>query len=137
LEEAWNTTILKIGSMTPKSESKTSKKENTRIEIRNHPLFKMMVVEGSKYRTLSSRKNELRIKWEAPKLKELKSYIPGTVIKVAVKAGDRVEPGDLLMIYEAMKMQNKVFCPFPGVIKDINIKEGDRVPKGFVLAVYE
>lgn len=123
--------------MTPKSESKTSKKENTRIEIKNHPLFRMMVVEGSKYRTLSSRKNELRIKWEAPKLKELKSYIPGTVIKVAVKEGDKVEPGDLLMIYEAMKMQNKVFCPFPGVIKDINIKEGDRVPKGFVLAVYE
>lgn len=122
--------------MTPKSDSKVVKKVPLRDDIKKHPLFRMMVVEGSKYRTLSSRKNELRVKWEAPKLKELKSYIPGTVIKVAVKEGDRVEPGDLLMIYEAMKMQNKVFCPFPGVIKEINIKEGDRVPKGFVLAVY-
>jgi biotin carboxyl carrier protein len=105
--------------------------------IAENPLFRMLVVEGTKYRTLSTRKNEMRTKWEAPKLKELKSFIPGTVVNLAVKEGDKVEPGDLLMIFEAMKMQNRVLCPFPGIIKSINVKEGDRVPKGFVLAVYE
>jgi biotin carboxyl carrier protein len=105
--------------------------------IAKHPLYRMLVVEGAKYRTLSSRKNEMRNKWEAPKLKELKSSIPGTIVKVAIKEGDRVEPGDLLMIFEAMKMQSKVLCPFPGIIKTINVKEGERIPKGFVIAVYE
>jgi biotin carboxyl carrier protein len=107
-----------------------------KAKIADHPMFKMMVVEGSKYRTLTTRKNELRIKYEAPKLKELKSFIPGTVVSLAVKEGDKVEPGDLLMVFEAMKMQNLVLCPFPGIIKSINVKEGDRIPKGFVIAVY-
>lgn len=121
-------------------ENKTNKKSSNVVvnpSIAEHPLFKMMVVEGTKYRTLSTRKNEMRVKWEAPKLKELKSFIPGTIIKVAVKEGDMVQPGDLLMIFEAMKMQNKVLCPFPGVIKTINVKEGERIPKGFVIAEYK
>lgn len=105
--------------------------------IAENPLYRIMVVEGTKFRTLSTRKNEMRTKWEAPKLKELKSFIPGTIIKVAIKVGDRVEPGDLLMIFEAMKMQNKVLCPFPGVFKAIYVKEGERIPKGFVIAEYE
>ena len=105
--------------------------------IAENPMYRMMVVEGTKYRTLTTRKNELRQKWEPPKLKELKSFIPGTIIKVAIKVGDKVEPGDLLMIFEAMKMQSKVLCPFPGVIKAINVKEGERIPKGFVIAEYE
>ena len=121
-------------------ENKTNKKSSNVVvnpSIAEHPLFKMMVVEGTKYRTLSTRKNEMRVKWEAPKLKELKSFIPGTIIKVAVKEGDMVQPGDLLMIFEAMKMQNKVLCPFPGVIKTINVKEGERIPKGFVIEEYK
>lgn len=121
-------------------ENKTKQKASNVIadpSIAENPLYRIMVVEGAKYRTLSHRKNELRVKWEAPKLKELKSFIPGTIIKVAVKVGDKVQPGDLLMIFEAMKMQNKVLCPFPGVIKAINVKEGERIPKGFVIAVYE
>ncbi len=96
-----------------------------------------MVIEGTKYRTLTTRKNEMRSKWTPPKLKELKSFIPGTIIKVAIKEGDRVQPGDLLMVFEAMKMQNRVLCPFPGVIKKINVKEGEIIPKGFVIAAYE
>jgi biotin carboxyl carrier protein len=121
--------------------STKTEKQNSNItadpKIAENPLYRMMVIEGTKYRTLSTRKNEMRVKWEAPKLKELKSFIPGTVLTLAVKEGDKVEPGDLLMIFEAMKMQNKVLCPFPGIIKTINVKEGDRIPKGFVIAVYE
>jgi biotin carboxyl carrier protein len=120
--------------------TKAEKKSSNVIadpSIAENPLYRMIVVEGTKYRTLSTRKNEMRTNWEAPKLKELKSFIPGTVVSLAVKEGDTVEPNDLLMIFEAMKMQNRVLCPFPGVIKSINVKEGDRVPKGFVLAVYE
>ncbi|PKP39234.1 MAG: hypothetical protein CVT98_02610 [Bacteroidetes bacterium HGW-Bacteroidetes-15] len=138
MEKAWNTSILKLETMV--KGTKTEKKSSNVIanpKIAANPLYRMIVVEGTKYRTLSTRKNEMRTKWEAPKLKELKSFIPGTVVSLAVKEGDKVEPGDLLMIYEAMKMQNRVLCPFPGIIEKINVKEGDRVPKGFVLAVYK
>lgn len=125
--------------MVEKDLSEEKKTSNVVVDpsIAKHPLYKIMVVEGTKFRTLSTRKNEMRIKWEAPKVKELKSAIPGTVIKIAVKVGEKVEPGDLLMIFEAMKMQNKVLCPFPGVLKKINVKEGERIPKGFVIAEYE
>ena len=125
--------------MVKKNEIEEEKVSNVTVDpsIAQNPLFKIMVVEGTKFRTLSTRKNEMRVKWEAPKVKELKSAIPGTVVRIAVKVGDKVEPGDLLMIFEAMKMQNKVLCPFPGVFKKINVKEGERIPKGFVIAEYK
>lgn len=116
---------------------KGSKANKAKADITKDPMYTTLVIEDGEYQTLNTKRNQMRTKWEAPKLKELKSGIPGTVIKVAVKAGDKVEPGDLLMIFEAMKMQNKVLCPFPGVIKAINVKEGERIPKGFVIAVYE
>lgn len=116
---------------------KGSKAHKTKAELAEDPMYTTITIEDGEYKTLTTKKNKMRTKWEAPKLKELKSFIPGTVIKVAVKAGDTVEPGDLLMIFEAMKMQNKVLCPFPGVIKAINVKEGERIPKGFIIAEYE
>lgn len=116
---------------------KGSKTDKAKADITKNPMFTTLTIEDGEYQTLTTKRNQMRTKWEAPKLKELKSAIPGTVIKVAVKVGDKVEPGDLLMIFEAMKMQNKVYCPFPGVIKEINVKEGERIPKGFVIAVYE
>lgn len=122
-------------SKKPANKTEAPKKGKQRLS--DHPMFRMMVIEGTKYRTLTTRKNEMRSKWSPPKLKELKSFIPGTIIKVAIKEGDSVQPGDLLMVFEAMKMQNRVLCPFPGVIKKINVKEGEIIPKGFVIAAYE
>ncbi len=137
MEETRNTTILKNRQMKQEKKNEIDSAPKPKINISEHPMFRTMVIEDTKYKTLTTRKNEMRTKWEAPKLKELKSFIPGTIIKVAVKEGDKVESGDLLMIFEAMKMQNKVLCPFPGVIKAINVKEGERIPKGFVIAEYE
>ena len=56
-----------------------------------------------------------------------------TIIKVAVKSGDKVEPGDLLMIFEAMKMQNLITMPFDGKIKSINVKPDDKLPRSFLM----
>jgi len=139
LEKTWNSTILKIDVMVEKSKTKGKKTSNVTVDpsIAKHPLYRTMVIEGTKFRTLTTKKNEMRTRWEAPKIKELKSFIPGTIIKVAVNAGDKVEAGDLLMVFEAMKMQNKVLCPFTGVLKAINVKEGEKIPKGFVIAEYE
>ncbi len=47
------------------------------------------------------------------------SFIPGTVLDIFVNPGQNVKKGDLLLILDAMKMQNKLKCPVDGKIKSI------------------
>ncbi|MDE6218008.1 MAG: carboxylase [Muribaculaceae bacterium] len=49
----------------------------------------------------------------------------GTVIELRVKAGDTVKPGDVVLVYEAMKMENDLVCDKEGVVKRILVDEGD------------
>jgi pyruvate carboxylase subunit B len=65
----------------------------------------------------------------------LESPMPGMVIRYEVKVGDKVEAGDVVMILEAMKMENSLPAPVAGTVKSINCKEGQSVQKGDVLAV--
>ena len=68
---------------------------------------------------------------------ELIAPIPGKIFKVHVKPGDAVKSGDLLMIIEAMKMENEVMAEFDGKISGIPVKEGDSVAAGDVLVRFE
>jgi len=61
--------------------------------------------------------------------------MPGTVIRYAVKVGDRVKAGDIVVMLEAMKMENAIPTPADGVIKAVNFGPGASVKKGDVLAV--
>ncbi len=61
------------------------------------------------------------------------SFIPGTIVDILVKRGQKVKKGDDLIILEAMKMQNRLKCPADGTIKKIGVKKGDKVAKGSVL----
>ena len=92
-----------------------------------------MVIEGTKYRTILTGKFENRKSWEAPDPKKILSYLPGTIMNVFVKQGQKVKKGDPLVILEAMKMRNKVNMPVSGTIKSLNVKTGDTIPKGFVI----
>ncbi len=58
---------------------------------------------------------------------DLTSPMPGKVVQVFVREGDKVKKGDLLMILEAMKMEHRILSPQDGVIKKIHFKEGARV----------
>lgn len=49
----------------------------------------------------------------------------GTVMDIKVKAGDTVKPGDVVMVYEAMKMENDLACTMGGVVKRVLVGEGD------------
>lgn len=53
--------------------------------------------------------------------------MPGKVIKVNVKEGDKVVRGTILMVVEAMKMENNIVAPSPAIVEKINVKEGDMV----------
>jgi len=57
----------------------------------------------------------------------------GRVTRVAVSAGDSVEAGDLLLVLEAMKMQNEIRAPHVGIIQRILAIEGSRVSEGEAL----
>jgi biotin carboxyl carrier protein len=61
--------------------------------------------------------------------------MPGTVIRYVVNVGDRVKAGDIVVILEAMKMENGIPSPADGVIKALNFGPGASVKKGDVLAV--
>jgi len=69
--------------------------------------------------------------------KKLKATIPGTIMDIYSKKGQKVEAGENLLILEAMKMRNKVNSPINGVIKEIHVKSGDVVRKGALLIVFK
>ncbi len=65
----------------------------------------------------------------------VKAPMPGKISKVLVKKGDIVKKGDVLMILEAMKMQNEITSPAKGNVKLLNIETGTSVKPGEVMAV--
>ncbi len=66
------------------------------------------------------------VKVEAP--------MPGTVVDLKVKVGDKVSNGDDIAIVEAMKMENAIPAPCDGVIASVNVSKGDSVNTGTVIA---
>ena len=65
------------------------------------------------------------------------SPMPGMLLFVKVKVGDRVKKGDVVALIEAMKMQNEVQSPHAGVVKEISIKSGDLVRSGQTIMVVD
>jgi biotin carboxyl carrier protein len=68
---------------------------------------------------------------------EIRTAMPGKVVRILIEAGATVEKGDGVLVVEAMKMQNELKSPKDGVVKDIRVSEGDTVSAGDVLAVIE
>lgn len=61
--------------------------------------------------------------------------LPGNVFAIKVKEGDAVKAGDVLVIIEAMKMENEVCAPSDGVVKQIAVSKGALVATGDTLVV--
>jgi len=53
--------------------------------------------------------------------------MPGTIVDVKVKVGDKVEAGDGVLVIEAMKMENEIQAPMSGVVVSVHVKKGDSV----------
>ena len=61
--------------------------------------------------------------------------MPGKISKILKKAGDTVKSGDVLIMLEAMKMQNEIMAPADGKVADVRVNEGQAVNTGDVLVV--
>jgi biotin carboxyl carrier protein len=69
----------------------------------------------------------------ASKLNYVKAPMPGLIIELKIKAGDLVKKGDVLLILEAMKMENILKSPGDGLVKEVKVRKGDNVEKSQVL----
>ncbi|MFI5305985.1 MAG: biotin/lipoyl-binding carrier protein [Polyangiales bacterium] len=66
---------------------------------------------------------------------EITAHITGTVWKISKKVGDRVTPGETVVIIESMKMEMPVESEVEGAVLEVRCKEGDAVQEGAVLLV--
>ena len=67
----------------------------------------------------------------------LTAEMQGTVLSVAVEEGDTVEPGDVVCVIEAMKMENDVVASAKGTVTGMNVASGDTVETGDILCIIE
>lgn len=69
--------------------------------------------------------------------KELKSGMPGKIIRVMVKEGQKIKAGEPLLVMEAMKMENEIRSTQDEEVKKILVKEGEAVEKGTALVKFK
>ena len=68
---------------------------------------------------------------------EIRTAMPGKVVRILVGKGASIEKGDGVLVVEAMKMQNELKSPKAGTVKEIKVEEGSTVSAGDVLAVIQ
>ena len=67
----------------------------------------------------------------------ISSTIPGKIVSIAVAEGDNVAEGDVVMILEAMKMQNEIQAPLSGTVTAVNCKPGDSIEANSPLVIIQ
>jgi glutaconyl-CoA/methylmalonyl-CoA decarboxylase subunit gamma len=70
-------------------------------------------------------------------LKKVEAPLPGSIFQIVVKEGDVVKKGDVILIMEAMKMENNILAEIDGTVKTVKVKVGDTVLQGETLAEIE
>ena len=102
------------------------KKESDRLNI-----------DHTWYTTRLSRRYAGRKPYSPPVPGIICSFIPGTVVEVLVRTGDRVSEGDDVVILDAMKMKNRLKSHVTGRVSAVNARPGEKVVKGAVLVEIE
>jgi biotin carboxyl carrier protein len=63
--------------------------------------------------------------------------MPARVVRVLAQTGSRVKRGDILLVLEAMKMQNEIAAPRDGLLREVPVVEGESVTADQIVAVLE
>lgn len=69
--------------------------------------------------------------------KVCRSPVSGIVVRVAAQVGQTIQPGDLLLVLEAMKMETNITAPAAGKVAVIPLQQGDSVQAGQVVVEFE
>ena len=69
--------------------------------------------------------------------KTVEAPLPGRIVDICVKVGDKVKRGQAIAILEAMKMENSMTTDYEGTVKQILVEVGQAVPAGTILAEVE
>jgi len=67
---------------------------------------------------------------------EVRAPMPGTILDIVVKPGDKVAKGDQLLALDAMKMKNAIKAPKDGVVATIDVHDGQKVAYGELLVTF-
>jgi biotin carboxyl carrier protein len=67
----------------------------------------------------------------------IRAPMPGRVVEVFVETGEEVEKGDVVLILEAMKMENELRSPGKAIVKSVNVKAGDSVASNQLLVALD
>jgi len=94
-------------------------------------------IDDTEYKTELTNKYKNRKVWEEPNPKNVRSFIPGTILEILVKKGQEVVAGQELLLLEAMKMRNKIVAPMNGKIAAIHVKKNQIVPKDALLIEFK
>jgi biotin carboxyl carrier protein len=91
----------------------------------------LLIVNGIAYLVVRSEEEQ------TTRIKELKAPMNGQVVQVSVAQGDEVKKGQVLLILEAMKMENQIKSSVTGRIVRVSVLKGQHVKLGDVLLVFE
>jgi biotin carboxyl carrier protein len=79
------------------------------------------------------RSGRSRAKAESSGPEIIKAFMPGKIVQVGVRPGDRVTPGSSVLIIEAMKMENEMFCRSAGIVRAVHVRAGQAVENDALL----
>lgn len=93
-------------------------------------------VSGS-YKTTLNKTFKMRKPWVASNPKHILSVMPGMVVELRVKVGDKVKKGDCLMLFKAMKMNNNILSPMDAEVKAIHVNINENMPKNTLMIEFK
>ncbi|MEA2103486.1 MAG: biotin/lipoyl-containing protein [Candidatus Cloacimonadota bacterium] len=72
-----------------------------------------------------------------PIIGKVQAPLPGAIIDIMVKVGDKIKTGDVVLILEAMKMESEIMSDYDGTVKTVPVQKGDNVSEEQVLVEIE
>ena len=115
----------------------SEEKENI-IEVPGEKIeFDSFLLDDFAYDTILTGKFKNKKPYQASDPKKITAFIPGKIKKVHVKKKSKVKEGEILLVLEAMKMNNNIFSPMKGVIKEVYVTAGISVSKGTLLVEFK
>ncbi len=124
---------IKVGGKGHKSEGKRPYfmyVDNQLVEVLVEPLVEVLPSEEGK---IDIKALGQSIRPKAQEEGDVTTPMPGSVVRIRAKKGDKVKAGDTVLVVEAMKMENEIHTPIDGEVQEIFVSEGDMVNPDEVL----